>query len=306
MLLTQRQIEIFNAIMVHKSVTAAAASLRTSQPTVSRELRDLERRIGFDLFSRFGKRLTPTEQAQVLYTAVARSFVGIEEISRVAAAIKGHNAALIRIGCLPAYGEALLPDAVHRFRKARPQVHLSIHALGEVDLRYEITTQLFDIGLTEASYDYGEGINERIDAGELVCVIPESHFLAEKSVITPQDFDSVTFVYFSEEDPYRRQVDDIFDAAGVARRHAIETTSATGLVSMIAAGVGVSLVNPFTAVHYLGRGVVLRKFKVRVPYFINLWRSDSAHRSTFAHEFAAILRDVTYEMISKLPHNVRI
>ncbi|UWU19616.1 LysR family transcriptional regulator (plasmid) [Rhizobium sullae] len=60
--------------MVYKSVTAAATSLRTSQPTVSRELRDLERQIGFDLFNRFGKRLTPTNQAQLLHSVVARSF----------------------------------------------------------------------------------------------------------------------------------------------------------------------------------------------------------------------------------------
>lgn len=300
MLLTQRQIEIFNAIMVHKSVTAAATSLRTSQPTVSRELRDLERRIGFELFSRFGKRLTPTDQAQVLYAAVARSFVGIEEISRVAAAIKGHNASLIRVGCLPAYHEALLPEAVYRFRKLRPQVHLSIHALGEVDLRHEITTQLFDVGLTESSNDYGEGVNERIDAGELVCVLPESHELAAKSVITPQDFSEATFVYFSEEDPYRRQVDDIFEDAGIARRNAIETTSATGLCSMIAAGVGISLINPFTAIHYIKRGVVIRRFKIAIPYYVNLWRSGSAHRASYVDEFTNILRGVTRSTIDKL------
>ncbi|SJM30323.1 hypothetical protein BQ8482_130222 [Mesorhizobium delmotii] len=54
MRLNQRQIEIFNAIMVHKSVTAAAAVLRTSQPTVSRELRELEKQIGFGVWGEFG------------------------------------------------------------------------------------------------------------------------------------------------------------------------------------------------------------------------------------------------------------
>ncbi|MER9832393.1 LysR family transcriptional regulator [Mesorhizobium sp. M0134] len=296
MRLNQRQIEIFNAIMVHKSVTAAAASLRTSQPTVSRELRDLEKQIGFDLFNRFGKRLTPTSQAQLLQSVVARSFVGMEEISRVATAIKGHNAAHIRIACLPAYAEAFLPDVVHRFLKSRPRVHLSVHSLGEVALRHDMTTQLFDIGLTEGSYDYDDATTEKIDAGELVCVLPAGHPLTAKAVIDLQDFQGVAFVYYSEEDPYRRKLDEAFDAACVARHYTVETTTATGLCSMVAAGVGVSVVNPFTAAHYAERGIVLRKLSVRVPYHVNLWRPAKGLRSAHADQFVRLLRQVTEEM----------
>ncbi|RWE18373.1 MAG: LysR family transcriptional regulator [Mesorhizobium sp.] len=300
MRLNQRQIDVFNAIMVHKSVTAAAASLRTSQPTVSRELRDLEKQIGFDLFNRFGKRLTPTNQAQLLHAVVARSFVGMEEISRVATAIKGHNATHIRIACLPAYAEALLPDVVHRFLKTRPQVHLSVHSLEEVALRHDMTTQLFDVGLTEGSYDYDEAATERIDAGELLCVLPSGHHLTAKPAVDPHDFQGVSFVYFSQEDPYRRKVDEVFDVAGVARHYTVETTTATGVCSMVAAGVGISIVNPFTAAHYANRGVVLRKLSVRVPYHVNLWRPATGLRSAHADQFVRVLRQVTEEVKQRL------
>ena len=87
MKLNQRQIDIFNAIMTNKSMTAAAGAVGTSQPTISREIRELERRIGFELFLRFGKRLTPTDQAVLLHEVVRRSFVGLDEISRAASAI---------------------------------------------------------------------------------------------------------------------------------------------------------------------------------------------------------------------------
>ncbi|RJT26708.1 LysR family transcriptional regulator [Mesorhizobium waimense] len=300
MRLNQRQIEIFNAIMVHKSVTAAAAILRTSQPTVSRELRELEKQIGFDLFNRFGKRLTPTSQAQLLHSAVARSFVGMEEISRVATAIKGRNASHLRIACLPAYAEALLPGVAHRFLKNRPHLHLLVHSLGEVALRHDMTTQLFDIGLTEGNYGYDEATTESIDVGELLCVLPAGHNLVEKAVIDPHDFEGVDFVYYSEDDPYRHKLDEIFDASGVARHYTVETTTATGLCSMVAAGVGVSIVNPFTAVHYAKRGVVLRKLSVRVPYHVYLWRPAKGLRSAQADQFVRVLRQVTEEMKQEL------
>ncbi|WP_434730589.1 LysR family transcriptional regulator [Rhizobium binae] len=293
MRINQRQMEIFNAIMVYKSVTAAATSLRTSQPTVSRELRDLERQIGFDLFNRFGKRLTPTNQAQLLHSVVARSFVGMEEISRVAIAIRGHDGAYLRIACIPAYAEALMPVVVRRFLDSRPRVLLSVHSLEEVPLRHDLTTQMFDVGLTEGSYENDDATTEKIDVGELLCVLPAGHRLAEKNIIQPSDFEGVEFVYFSQEDPYRRKLDDIFDAERISRRFSVETTTATGVCSMVAAGVGVSIVNPFTAAHYCKKGVVLRRLSVRVPYQVTLWRPAEGLRSTHADLFVKVLHEVT-------------
>ncbi|UCI32025.1 LysR family transcriptional regulator [Mesorhizobium sp. B4-1-4] len=300
MRLSQRQMEIFNAVMVHKSTTAAAASLATSQPTISRELRELEQHIGFDLFSRFGRRLTPTSQAQLLHAVVARSFVGMDEIGRVAAAIKGYDAAHLRIACIPAYAEAILPVVANRFLKSRPQVHLSVHSLEEVALRHDLTTQLFDIGLTEGSYDYDEAATETINVGELVCVLPAGHRLTSKSVLDPQDFEGLAFVYFSQEDPYRRKLDQIFDAAGISRRYSVETTTATGVCSMVAAGVGVSIVNPLTAAHYATRGIVLRKLSVQITYQLNLWRPAKALRSAHGDQFLRVLHQVAEEIRQRL------
>lgn len=300
MRLSQRQIEIFNAVMVYKSTMAAAESLGTSQPTVSRELRELEKHIGFELFNRFGKRLTPTNQAQLLHAVVSRSFVGMEEISRVAVAIKQHNAAHLRIASLPAYAEAFLPLVAERFLKRRKQVHLSIHSLEEVPLRHDLTTQIFDIGLTEGSFDNDDATVELINLGEVVCVLPHHHPLTSKRVLEPKDFEGADFVYFTQEDPYRRKIDQIFEAQGVSRRYCVETTTATGVCSMVASGVGVSIVNPLTAAHYAGKGVVLRRFSISIPYQLNLWRPAKGLRSPFADQFVYVMREVAAEVVKKM------
>lgn len=300
MRLSQRQIEIFNAVMIYKSTTAAAETLGTSQPTVSRELRELEAYIGFELFNRFGKRLTPTNQALLLHSAVSRSFVGMQEISRVALSIKQHNAAHLRIASLPAYAEAFLPQVTERFLKTRSQVHLSIHSLEEIPLRHDLTTQMFDIGLTEGSFETDDSTAETIILGEVVCVLPSSHPLTSKRVLTPRDFEGADFVYFTQEDPYRRKVDQIFEAEGVSRKYTVETTTATGVCSMVASSVGVSIVNPLTASHYAARGVELRRFSVPVPYHVNLWRPSKELRSTHADLFVHVMRQVADEVVSRL------
>ena len=300
MRLNQRQIEVFNAIMVSKSMTAAAASLGTSQPTVSRELRDMEQRIGFDLFLRFGKRLTPTNQAILLHEVVRRAFVGMDEISRAASAIRTHNAANLRIATIPAYAEAIIPGVAQRLLKQRPAVHLSLHSLEELSLQHEMATTVFDLGVTEGRFEYQGAISQRIEVGDLVCVLPVGHSLSNKRVLDPSDFDGVPFVYFSQDDPYRRKLDDIFFAAGVSRSYAVETTTAASVCSMVSAGVGVSIINPLTATNYLGKGVTIRRFSVGVPYALAVWRPTRKAGSAVAEKFTSVLKEVADEMRTTL------
>lgn len=300
MRLSQRQIEIFHAVMTEKSVTAAATSLRTSQPTISRELRDLEQYLGYDLFHRFGKRITPTEQAQALYTVVRRSYVGLEEISRAATAIGGRSTAQLRVASLPAYADTVLPIAIESFLKMHPGALISIHSIEEAALQNELTAAMFDLGLAEQGQQFGGVATEAIDAGDVVCILPAGHPLAQKQVLAPADFEDLEFVYFSKDDPYRRKLDDVFTTAGVTRRYIVETTTASSVCAMVARGVGISIVNPLTAAHNLNRGLVVRRFSVPIAYRIHLWRTTKAPRATFALRFTKGLHDAVAEIKSKV------
>ncbi|RYC23278.1 LysR family transcriptional regulator [Ciceribacter ferrooxidans] len=296
MRLNQRQIEVFNAVMVNKSVTAAAAALGTSQPTISRELREMEQRIGFDLFLRFGKRLTPTNQALLLHEVVRRSFVGMDEISRAASAIRTYSAANFRIATIPAFAESVMPRVAQRLQESRTAVHLSLHSLEELSLQHEVSTTVFDLGVTEGRFEQQGVVSQVIEVGELVCVLPIGHPFAGKKVLQPEDFNNEPFVYFSQDDPYRRKLDDIFFEAGITRSYAVETTTAASVCSMVSAGLGVSIINPLTAENHIGKGVVLRRLGVSVPYALVVWRPAKSSRSRLAERVIATLGDVTAAM----------
>jgi DNA-binding transcriptional LysR family regulator len=281
-------------------MTAAAAALGTSQPSISRELREMEQRIGFDLFLRFGKRLTPTNQGLLLHDVVRRSFLGMEEISRAASAIRTHSAANFRVATIPAYAEAIIPRVVRQLLNQRPAIHLSCHSLEELSLQNEMVTTVFDLGVTEGRFEYQGVISQNLDVGELVCVLPAGHRLSSKRVLEPIDFNDIPFVYFSQDDPYRRKLDNVFSTASVSRSYAVETTTAASVCSMVSAGVGVSIINPLTAANYVDKGVVLRRFGVRVPYRLAVWRPVRAARSSLAEKFVSILGKVADEMQAAL------
>ena len=80
-----------------------------------------------------------------------------------------------------------------------------------------------------------------------VAVLPASHPLARQRRLQLEDFAGEYFVSLSADDPYRRLIDARFAEAGVARTLRMETHSAAAVCAMVQQGLGVSIVNPLTA-----------------------------------------------------------
>ena len=83
-----RHIEVFNAVMLTGSVSAAARMINVTQPAVSRTLQHAEIQLGFQLFQRVGGRLKPTVEAQTLYPHIERLFSQLDEVQRLSASLK--------------------------------------------------------------------------------------------------------------------------------------------------------------------------------------------------------------------------
>ena len=89
-----RHIEVFNAVMLTGSVSAAARMINVTQPAVSRTLQHAELQLGFALFQRVRGRLKPTVEAQTLYPLIERLFTQLDEVQRLSASLqagRGHG-----------------------------------------------------------------------------------------------------------------------------------------------------------------------------------------------------------------------
>lgn len=291
MSISLRHLEIFHAVMSAGGATQAATLLRTSQPTVSRELKELERLLRFPLFIRKGRHLLPTESALSLHAEVRRSFVGLEEITRAAEAIRSNASAHINVACLPAYSTTLLPAVCQDFLRANPSIRLSIHSFEQAVVANGLATHHYDLGIVEVDPRL-EGLTERtIDVGEELCIVPEGHPLAEKKVLEPHDFEGLDFIYFSAEDAYRRNIDTIFQEHGVRRRLRVEATTATSVCALVAQGLGVSIVNPISALHCRGQNIELRRFSIPIRYLVGLYGPTSDERSALSGQFLQLCAD---------------
>lgn len=290
MSITLRHIEVFRAVMTAGSVTAAAALLRTSQPTVSRELARFESLVRVRLFDRVRGRLVPTAPALMLYEEVRRSYVGLERIVDAAASIRQFEQGQLSVICLPTFAQTLLPVACRRFLADFPTVQLSITPQESPLLEEWLTAQRHDIGITETAAAPPATRQALLFSGDMVCVLPDRHPLLAKTRLSPQDFAGERFVSLSLLDSYRQQLDDVFDRHGVERRLAIETASAASVCAMVRQGLGLAIVNPLTAMSEAGNGLHLRRFSARIPFTVSMVRPEHRPSSALVDAFAATLQ----------------
>jgi len=274
--LTHRQLAIFRAIMQHGSLSRAAEVTTSSQPTLSRELARLEYLLGFDLFDRVRGRLRPTVRALALMQEVERSFVGLDQIAARAQELRTLSTGRLRLACLPALAQALVPQALVVLSHTLPLAAVSVSTQESPWLEQAMGEQRFDLGISETTEaPVGATLQTILRVNE-VAVLPASHALCRKAVLTPQDFEGESFVSLAAGDSYRMQIDQMFASAQVSRQTRLECTSAVAVCAMVRQGLGVAIVNPLTATAMAGPDLVVRALSTPIAFTVSLLLPDVA------------------------------
>lgn len=295
-----RHIEVFRAVMLTGSVTRAAQLLGTSQPTTSRELARLETLLQLKLFERERGKLLPTAQALSLYDEVRRSYQGLDRIVSMASAMRQFGQGQLSIICLPTFAQTLLPGACRRFLQQAPEAGISITPQESPLLEEWLSSQRHDLGLLENAAIPPGTTGDMLFCHDMLCVLPPGHPLLARAVLAPEDFAGQDFISLSVLDGYRQQLDALFDARAITRRMVIETTSAASVCAMVRQGLGVSIVNPLTALDEAGRGVEVRRFALALPFTVHLILPQHRPASRLTHEFVTVLQQYAQELQKNL------
>jgi DNA-binding transcriptional LysR family regulator len=274
--ITQRQLSMFRAIMLHGSLSRAAEATTSSQPTLSRELARLEQLLGFALFDRISGRLRPTVRALALMQEVERSFVGLEQIAQRALALRTQAVGQLRLACLPALAHALVPRALQLLAHKVPDACVRVDPVESPWLEQATSEQRYDLALSEATQaPAGVALQPLLQANE-VAVLPAAHPLSRRRVLRAQDFAGQRFISLAADDPYRHAIDAWFAQAQVQRTLCVETASAVAVCAMVRQGLGLSIVNPLTALEFSGTELVVRPLEVSIAFQVSLLTPEIA------------------------------
>lgn len=298
--ITLRHIEIFRAVITAGNLTEAAALLHTSQPTISRELARFEKLIDLQLFVRSRGRLHPTVQGLRLFEEVQRSWYGLDRILNAAESLREFRQGELSIACLPVFSQSFLPRLLQPFLTRYPDLSLNIIPQESPLLEEWLSAQRHDLGLTENSLTPAGTERQTLLTLSEVCVLPAGHRLAAKKVLVPQDFAGENYISLSPTDSYRQLLDSLFQEFNIKRRMVVETHSAASVCAMVEAGVGISIVNPLTALDYQDQGLVVRRFSESVPFTVSLIRPLHRPASALVSAFSEHLQRYSHQYSDSL------
>jgi LysR family glycine cleavage system transcriptional activator len=128
----------FRAAAQTENLRAAAESLHLTHSAVSQQIRGLERQIGFELFTRQGRRLVLNPAGRALQQAVGKVFVELQAGLLAASQAHGHAAQTLRVTALPSFAQRWLLPRLPRWQALQPCITLDLHASQQlVDLERE-------------------------------------------------------------------------------------------------------------------------------------------------------------------------
>ena len=295
-----RQLEAFRAVMLSGSVTQAAHVMHLSQPAVSKLIADLEYAIGFKLFVRTkGSALTVTPEAGLFFLEVERSFIGVDALKQTAKDIRNLSTGNLHIACLPALSFTFMPRVIRQFRINHPGVSIRLYTHASSTVRQLVSNQQFDVGVATRAHEIPAVSASLFLRSVGACVLPPGHRLAGKAAIEPADLAGEPFISLMLGDETRRRIDRIFEDAGVTRDLIVETQYAITHCSLVAQGVGCSIVNPATAADFIAKGLVIRPFNPRIEFEYMLYTPALRPLPQSAVQFIEMMNIVRDEMVAE-------
>jgi LysR family transcriptional regulator, hca operon transcriptional activator len=261
-----RHLRYFVAVAEAGSLTVAAEQrLHTSQPSLSRQIRDLESELGTQLLTRRarGVELTPAGRA---FLDHARSVLSQVEAAAEAARRVAHPAKpCFTMGFLTGHELTWMPEALRILRDELPNIDVMISS--------QYSPRLAD-GLSKGKIDAAFLRRERGAPGlafrllvkePLMVILPSDHRLAVLKAISPRDLAGETFVIVSDTAPVLRVViNDYLKRSGINITPAHEADHLAMGMSLIASTRGVGLL-PAYAQNFLPRSVTSRPLKGDTP-----------------------------------------
>jgi DNA-binding transcriptional LysR family regulator len=229
-----RNLRALLAVMETGSLGRAAELLRTSQPALTKTIRRMEEMLGAPLFTRSARGMQPTIYAQNLHAYAQAATVGMTQAIAQIAALKDGTEGVVSIGAPAFIGAELLPDALVRVTKERPNLQVRV-IFRNRDLFAGIKAGHYDFVVSTLYSECPQPglLWQRLILDRLVAIMRPDHPLAAKRNLTAEDLANTRIVLPVGESHHRRRIELFFAAANRQTPHAAIESNTPDLLKML-------------------------------------------------------------------------
>ncbi len=289
-MLTLRQIEVIRAIMMAGTVKGAADLLGVSAPGVSRAMKHTEAQLGVRLFSRRHGRFTPTDEARGIFGQINEVFSKVENLQFSIEALKRGESGIFSFASVPSIAQHIMPRAVERLRHRFPALRMNINILKIEETADYLLLKKGEVVAMSYKIDHPGLISYPLAAGRLVAVLPEGHPLARGEEVSLARLVEEPLIGIDPNDPYGRILASPFLDNGLPFELSIQARFSHTVVSLVAAGLGVAVVDEFSVATPAIPRVAVRRIAEKTAFTAYCVVNAETPRSIFADELIGSLR----------------
>lgn len=241
-----RHLRYFVAVAEAENVSRAALKLHVSQPGISRQIRDLEEEIGFQLFERSAKSLKLTSAGKTFLTEARAVLQRADEAVKTARAIATGEQGELHVGYAPSPTSRILPPALRAFQLESPNVRVKLHDFSTEEMVGGLRTGKLQIAfLVRPISGMLRGVNfEEVLRDPICLAVALKHSLARRRTVTLADVVSEPIVIYSraEYPEAHEELTEMFAHSKTKPRIAEEHDGVASLIAGVESGNGVALV----------------------------------------------------------------
>jgi len=261
-----RHLRYFIAVAEEGSLSnAAARRLHTAQPSLSRQIRDLELEVGVKLMQRLPRGITLTPAGRVFLDHARMALLQVETASEAARRAEQPDKPVFAIGFLTGQEVTLLTETLRISREEAPGVEITFLSLTSPQLALALMRGKVDVAFMRRETQTTGLAYKLLIKEPLLVVLPASHRLAAKKAIQPQELAREIFIGVARAAPaVRAVIHDYAKEVGVTLKASYEGDNLPAIMSLVTSTGGVALC-PSYVKHQLTPTLVTRPLQGEIP-----------------------------------------
>jgi len=240
-----QQLRYLCAIVDHGlNVSDAAEALFTSQPGISKQVRQLEDELGVQVFVRHGKRLASlTPAGQAVVATARRALREIENLRRVGAEYKSEDTGALSIATTHTQARYVLPPVIRDFATRFPKVKVILHQGNPLQVATQTAAGEADVGIaTEALSSFPELVTLPCYEWNRCVLVPRGHPLTKTSPLTLSALARFPIITYDFSFTGRSKINDAFSAEGLTPNVVLTALDADVIKTYVELGMGVGVI----------------------------------------------------------------
>jgi DNA-binding transcriptional LysR family regulator len=287
-----RHIEIFHAVYVNGSVSAAARALNVSQPSVSKTLRHAESLLGFQLFQRASGRLVPTEDAHALFTEVSEIQDRVYALREAGRNLRRGVNGILRVSALPSLALDALPTAVSRFLRGHENVRFDLQTVHHDDLLRKLYERETDVAIAYEIPPAAPIGHRRLGGGELVLLYREEEMPDAPPRLGLECLRGRRFISLAASGPIGQLFTQELQRLDLELDEVVSARTFYIATALVRQGVGMTVVDSFTAQAALAPGLSVRPLDPPITFDVNAMFLTNRPPTALAIDFLKTLAQV--------------